>query len=81
MWYEPALPIHLSPAVRTVAAQQVAPESSSPAAGASQAADTFTSSPADVGPSSSNIEQSPAQPRVGDLSPGPCEVCGWVLGW
>ena len=63
-----------------MAVEEVAAEDSGEAAGVSQAADTFTDSPADVGPNSSNNEQSAAQPGVGDLSPGPCEMCGRASG-
>ena len=59
-----------------MAVEEVAAENSNQAAGVPQAADTFT----DAGLNSSNNEQSPAQPGVGDLSPGPCEMCGRVSG-
>ena len=59
-----------------MAVEEVAAENSNQAAGVPQAANTFT----DDGPNSSNSEQSPAQPGVGDRSPGPCEMCGRVSG-
>ena len=77
MWYEPALPVHLSPAVVLGVRPRVQTASvSSPAIGGSNAAAAVPGSPAVAGPSSSELEQSPSQSVEKDSGPGPSDECG-----
>ena len=79
VWYEPAMPVHLSPAVVPSVQPRVQTASvSSPAQGGPDGA-AAVPDPAIAGPSC-EFEPSPSQSVEKDRSPGPSDECGKLSG-